>query len=215
LEVTSLGHSGIRIKHNDFLTVVDPGAGSVADSLVGADALLITHEHVDHYDITKIKAALAVRPRLPIYTNKSVAALLEGSGARVRVIGHGEAFELAGLPVHCYGEWHAVLHPDLPKVRNTGFLFDHKLFHAGDAYTDPGVPIDVLLAPLDALWSKDAITVDYIRHLKPRLACPVHDASLTDLGKEAKGLFLAKTGPPGPGTGVDYFRLPTVGSFTI
>jgi len=58
------------------------------------------------------------------------------------VIGPGDAFEAGGLRVHCYGEWHAPIYPDIPRVRNTGFLVDGRLFRPGDAFTDPGVPVE-------------------------------------------------------------------------
>ena len=121
--------------------------------------------HLDHYDTGKIAAAVAARPGLPIWTNREVAALLEQSGAgsraRVHVIGHGDAFEAGGLRVQCYGEWHAPIYPSIPQVRNTGFLVDGRLFHPGDAFTDPGAPIhDATLTPAgqqgeDAVFSAD------------------------------------------------------------
>jgi L-ascorbate metabolism protein UlaG (beta-lactamase superfamily) len=81
LQLTFVGHSGLRVESNGFTLVIDPGMISAADAAVGADALLISHEHLDHYDVTKITAAIAARPGLPIWTNKSVAALLAQSGA--------------------------------------------------------------------------------------------------------------------------------------
>ena len=73
-----------------------------------------------------VAGRLAARPGLPIWTNKDVAALLEGSGATVHVIGDGDAFTAGGIKVHGHGEWHAPIHPDVTRVRNTGFQGRHR-----------------------------------------------------------------------------------------
>lgn len=114
LQLTWAGHSAIRIERDGFVLVIDPGVLSAPDAAVGASGLLISHQHLDHYDVSKIAAAVATRPGLPIWTNTSVAALLEqsgaGTGANVHVIGDGDAFEAGGIPVRAYGEWHAPIH---------------------------------------------------------------------------------------------------------
>jgi L-ascorbate metabolism protein UlaG (beta-lactamase superfamily) len=212
--VTWMGHSCISVERDGFTLVVDPGALSVPTAAVGADALLITHEHLDHYDITKIAPAIAARPGLPIYTNASVAALLEqsgaGTGAKIHVIGDGAAFEAGGFDVHCHGELHAPIHPDVERVRNTGFLIDGRLFHPGDAFTEPGVPIDLLLLPLHGFYTKAGPEVDYVRQLKPARVAPVHDGTLNPIGQAGVDAFYARhpSPPQIPGTGSPYQRVP-------
>jgi L-ascorbate metabolism protein UlaG (beta-lactamase superfamily) len=205
-----MGHSCIRVEQDNFVTVVDPGVLSRADAAVGADALLITHQHLDHYDTTKIAAAVAAHPGLPIWTNKDVAALLEqsgaGSGAEVHVIGQGDAFEVGGLKVHCYGEWHAPIYPDIPDVRNIGFLIDGRLFHPGDEFTDPGVPVELLLLQLYGFYTKSSLSVDYVKQLKPARVAPIHDATLSTVGQQGSDAFFSAGPPTGVGTGVPYFR---------
>ncbi|MCU1678461.1 MAG: beta-lactamase, partial [Frankiales bacterium] len=49
LTLTKLGHSCIRITSGATTIVVDPGAYTQADAVDGADAILVTHEHADHF----------------------------------------------------------------------------------------------------------------------------------------------------------------------
>ena len=209
LQVTWLGHSAIRIEHDGFAMVIDPGVLSAQDAAVGADALLITHEHPDHYDPVRIKAAIAARPGLPIWTNKSVAALLDGSGAEVHVIGDGDAFDLGGVHVQCYGELHAPLHPEIPVVRNTGFLVGGRIFHPGDALTDPRVPVKLLLVPVQEFFARADQLVYYIRQLKPAQVAPVHDGTLNNLGQSVIDHFLAEQPTPVRGGGHRRALLPS------
>jgi hypothetical protein len=81
--------------------------------------------------------------------------------------------------VHCYGEWHAPIYPGIPQVRNTGFLVDGRLFHPGDAFTDPGVPVELLLLQLIGFYTKTSLSADYIKQLRPSRVAPIHDATLT------------------------------------
>ncbi len=47
-----------------------------------------------------------------------------------------------------HGELHAVIHPDIPRVTNVGFLVEGgKVFHPGDALTVPDHPVETLDAP--------------------------------------------------------------------
>ncbi|MGK5643459.1 MBL fold metallo-hydrolase, partial [Streptomyces sp. URMC 126] len=77
----------------------------------------------------------------------------------------------------------AVIHPDIPRVTNIGFVLDGSLFHPGDALTVPERPVETLMLPVHAPWSKVAEVIDYVREVKPRRALDVHDGLLTDIAR--------------------------------
>ncbi len=204
MELTKFGHASVALERDGRRLVVDPGAFTDASALDGAEAVLITHEHVDHFLEERVRAALADVPGLEVWTNPTVAAALDGLGARVHAVGHGDAFTAAGFDVKVFGEWHAVIHADIPVVRNVGFLVDDAVFHPGDALTTPDVPVDTLLVPAHAPWSRTGDLVDWVREVKPRQAIGVHDALLSELGL---GLVARLLGEGGPGTGAPYRRV--------
>ncbi|MFD0527889.1 MBL fold metallo-hydrolase [Kitasatospora arboriphila] len=167
MRLTKLGHACVRIEHQGTTVVIDPGAFTEADATRGADAVLITHEHMDHFAEDRLRAAVEADPGLRIWTNRAVAAQLEGIGAQVAVVGEGDAFDIDGLGVSVHGEWHAVIHPDIPRVGNIGFLLDGRLFHPGDALTVPPHPVDTLLLPIAGPWTKVSELIDYVREAEP------------------------------------------------
>ena len=202
--LTKLGHACVRLEQGDTTLVIDPGMFTEPDALTGADAVLITHEHFDHFVEARLRAALEADPALHVWTNRSVAAQLDGVRQRVTVVGEGDAFEVGGLGVTVHGEWHAVIHPDIPRVGNIGFTVDGRLFHPGDALTAPPHPVDTLLVPAGAPWSKAAEIIDYVREAEPGRAVGIHEAVLSDVGQQLYGRLL---GEGGPGTGTPYRRL--------
>ena len=204
MELLKHGHACVVLKDGDRRLVVDPGAYTADDALEGASAVLVTHEHPDHFVPDKLRAAMDADPALEVWTNRSVAAQLEGLGSRVHVVGHGDAVEVAGFDVHVHGELHAEIHPDIPRIANVGFLVDGQVFHPGDALTVPDEPVATLLLPVHAPWSRTADVIDYVRAVHADQAFAVHDGLLNDTGLGGVARLL---GEDGPGTPTPYSRL--------
>lgn len=94
---------------------------------------------------------LEANPAAEIWTLRSVAGQLSAAfPGRVHTVGNGDAFSAAGFDVTVHGELHAVIHPDIPRITNVGFLVDGSVFHPGDALTVPERPVDTLLLPVMA-----------------------------------------------------------------
>ncbi|ANW17419.1 MBL fold metallo-hydrolase [Streptomyces clavuligerus] len=182
MRLTKKTHSCVRLEKDGATLVIDPGAFGEPDAAAGADAVLITHEHPDHFDEGRVRAALAAGAE--VWTLGSVAGAISAAfPGRVRTVGHGDTFTAAGFEVQVHGELHAVIHPDLPRITNVGFLVDGSVFHPGDALTVPGAPVDVLMLPVHAPWNKISEVIDYVREVRPRRAVDIHDALLTELAR--------------------------------
>jgi hypothetical protein len=88
---------------------------------------------------------------------------------------------------------HAVIHPEIPRIGNVGMLLradgEPTLLHPGDSYEAVPEGVDVLGVPLSAPWTKVAETVEFVRAVAPGVAVPVHDATLSRIGR---GMYLAR-----------------------
>ncbi len=202
MELIKKGHSCVRLEKDDRTLVIDPGGFSEPDAALGADVLLVTHEHADHFDEGRLRAAMEANPAAEIYTLRSVAEQIAPAfPGRVHTVGHGDSFTAAGFEVQVHGELHAVIHPDIPRITNVGYLVEAPtgtVFHPGDALTVPERPVETLLMPLHAPWNKFAEVLDYVREVAPTTAYDIHDGLLNDNGFAAYGRML---GTGGPGTG--------------
>jgi L-ascorbate metabolism protein UlaG (beta-lactamase superfamily) len=204
MRLTKMGHACIRLESDGTTLVIDPGGLTEPEALEGADAVLVTHEHFDHFDEGRLRAALDASPGLRVWTNGATAAKLDAPGDRVTVVGHGDAFDIEGIQVQVHGEWHAVIHPDIPRIGNVGFLIDGRIFHPGDAFTVPDLAVDTLMVPISGPWQKTAEVIDYVRAVQPAKAYSIHDEVLSEVGKTVVSGLL---GEAGPGTGAPYERL--------
>ncbi|WP_328535907.1 MBL fold metallo-hydrolase [Streptomyces sp. NBC_00344] len=202
IKLTKKTHACIRLEKDGRTLVIDPGAFSEEDAAVGADAILVTHEHLDHFSEDRLRAGLEAAPAAEIWTLRSVADQLSAAfPGRVHTVGHGDAFTAAGFDVQVHGELHAVIHPDLPRITNVGFLVDGSVFHPGDAFTVPEHPVETLMLPVHAPWNKVSEVIDYVREVKPQRAIDIHDVLLKDM---ARGMYDMHIGNLG---GSDHARL--------
>jgi L-ascorbate metabolism protein UlaG (beta-lactamase superfamily) len=202
--LTKLGHACIAVEKQGRRLVIDPGGLSAADALEGADAVLVTHEHFDHFDEMRLREAVEANPALRVWTNGAVAETLGRLGGRVMRVGAGDLFVAEGFEVQVYGELHQEIHADIPRIGNIGFLLDGRTFHPGDAFTVPDQPVEDLMVPAHAPWSRTGEILDWIREVRPARAFPMHDGALNSVGQSVVDGILGEHGPGHPG---DYVRL--------
>lgn len=179
MTITKLGHCCLLIEIDGVKILTDPGSYStIPESVVGVNAILITHDHSDHVHIETLKKVLAVNPEAKVYTNPSVAKLLKEAGIAYDILVHEGSAEIGDVVVEAVGEKHAVMHPDIPQTENTGFFIGGKLFYPGDALTNPGGPVEVLALPVAGPWLTLADAIEYAKEVKPTKCFPVHDGIL-------------------------------------
>ena len=183
MRLTKFTHACVRIEAGEATVVVDPGSFSEADSVDGATAVLVTHEHPDHLSLENLRGTDA-----PIFTIEAVAQRIAesdgGVAERVSTVVPGQELGV-GLPVRAVGEWHAVIHEEIPRIRNCGYLIDvggSSVYHPGDALTVPEQDVDLLLAPVCAPWSKTSEVIEFIRAVGAPRTLAIHERVMSDVG---------------------------------
>ncbi len=64
MELIKYGHACVVLCEGDRRLVIDPGAFTDPSALAGASAVLITHEHFDHLEPERLRAAMDADPAL-------------------------------------------------------------------------------------------------------------------------------------------------------
>jgi L-ascorbate metabolism protein UlaG (beta-lactamase superfamily) len=214
MELTKYTHATVVLTKDGANLVIDPGSytPNSAELVAGTSAVLITHDHPDHFDAGILTAALDAQPSLRVWAPANVVEALGGVGShdgRVTAVSAGDAFDADGFAVTVVGGDHAIIHTDIPLMSNVGYVIDGNVYHPGDAYFVPSVTVETLLVPTSGPWAKLAELVDFVRAVKPARAVQIHDLMLSDAGK---GSFAQFTGQL---TGIELVTLPDGASTTV
>ncbi|MFF9373247.1 MBL fold metallo-hydrolase [Streptomyces griseoluteus] len=202
MKLTKRGHACVRLENDGGVLVIDPGLWIEEDAAAGADAILVTHEHFDHFDEERLRFALEANPAAGLWAPAVVADQVAAAFPhRVHTVGDGDALTLAGFDVQVHGEWHAMIHPDIPQISNVGYLVDGSVFHPGDALTVLDQSVDTLLLPVQAPWNKISEVIEYVREVRPRRSVDVHDGLLTDRSRPVYDTWVGELG------GAEHLRL--------
>lgn len=183
MRITKYTHACVRLERDGAVLVVDPGIWSEPQALIGADAVLVTHEHVDHVDELRL-AGLGV----PVY------APADADLRRLEVAGvnSGDEFEVAGFRVRAVGGRHATVYGGQPDCANLGYVVDDRLYHPGDALHVPDQPVETLLVPAHGSWMKLDEAIDFVRAVRPERAFAIHDAQVNERGLESVNAWLTE-----------------------
>ena len=183
MKVTKLEHSCLIVEAADRSVIVDPG--SMTTAVVGvsnAVAVVITHEHADHWTAEQLTRILDLSPDARIFGPAGVVAA--ASAFEVTAVADGDEHEVGPFTLRFFGGKHAVIHPSIPVVDNIGVLINDELYYAGDSFTIPqGMTVGTLAVPASAPWMKISEAMDYVLAVKPRRSFPVHEMLLSTAGK--------------------------------
>ncbi len=179
MRLQKFGHACLLVDDGDGRVLIDPGTYSTGlEELTGLSGILITHQHPDHVDIARLPRLLQANPDASLHCDEGTVQHLADRDIAAGVVHDSDELNL-GIHIRVVGHEHAVVHPDVPRVPNVGYLVAGRLFHPGDALTSPSAEgIEVLALPTAAPWLKVAEAVDYMRRVQPRIAIPIHDAML-------------------------------------
>ena len=182
MKITKHEHSCQVIEAGGATLVIDPGAYTVPiDDITDVAAIVITHEHADHWTADHLDAIRELSPDARILGPAGVAAA--ASAYDVEAVAAGDTVEVGPFTLTFFGGKHAVIHESIPVIDNLGVLVNGSLYYGGDSYTVPDVSVEVLAVPIGAPWLKIGEAMDYVAAITPRRAYPVHEATLSVIGK--------------------------------
>jgi L-ascorbate metabolism protein UlaG (beta-lactamase superfamily) len=198
MRITHLGHACLLVETANTRLLIDPGNFSRGfEDLANLDAILVTHQHPDHFDPDRGPALVAANPVAKLFVEPETAAAFEmGADA---VFSAGSEQQVGDVTITGVGGRHAVNHDRVPQIGNVGFVVSEaagpRLFHPGDSYDDAPSGVDVLALPLNAPWCRLSETLDFYRAVGPAAAVPIHTALLSEAGL---GMYLMHVGNFGP-----------------
>ena len=181
MKFTKLEHSGCVIEKDGFKVVCDPVEFEAnLPELENVVAIVITHKHGDHLQPEKISAILDRNSGARIFTTGDAATEIPNS----EVVKNGDIVKVGGFELKFFGDIHAPIVAGKIPCQNIGVAIDDKIMNPGDSFDIPSgmTRPEVLLVPSAAPWCRVSEGMEYIKTVKPKIAVPVHNAVLSDLG---------------------------------
>lgn len=181
MELTHFGHACVLLQTSRTRVLIDPGTLSAGfESVRGLDAVVITHQHADHLDTTRLLALAAANPGAALLVDAGSAPVVAAAGLPFSMLEVGDRLRVGGSDLEVVGGVHALVHADIPVVPNCALVIDDGAFyHPGDSFFVPDHSVDVLAIPVSGPWLKAGEAIDFLRSVTPRVAVPIHEAALS------------------------------------
>jgi L-ascorbate metabolism protein UlaG (beta-lactamase superfamily) len=182
LEITFIGHASLMLKFGGKIIHVDP-FGQLADysKLPKADAILITHEHMDHADSQAISG---------IRTKDTVLVLTKICSGKVQggtVLKNGDNITVLGIKIEAVPAYNIInKRPDgkpfHPKGEGNGYVLtfgDKRIYIAGDTENIPEMKnlknIDCAFLPMNLPYTMTPqMAADAAKAFMPKVLYPYH-----------------------------------------
>lgn len=204
MKLTKYQHACFVVEKEGATIVVDPGVYS-HDFIVprNISAIVITHEHPDHFDEKRIQDILTANPTATLFAHESITGRFTSHVTIAAKL--NELYTVGPLTLQFFGGTHAPITPSITTPPNLGVLIDDRLYYPGDSFVLPeGKHIKELALPASAPWLKMSEAIEFLTQAKPSFAFPTHDAILSLEGKELVDRML---GAVASGQGTIYKRL--------
>ena len=184
MKLAKLEHAALVLEDDGSRLFIDPGSFTTPiTEATRTVAIVITHEHADHWTPEQLKRILDQSPEAVILGPEGVAKA--ASDFAVRVVRPGETVEIAPFTLRFFGGKHAQIHSSIPIVDNVGVIVDDVLVYPGDSFEAPDLPeIEVLAVPSSAPWLKASEFIDYVLRLKPKRSFSTHEMVNSVIGKQ-------------------------------
>jgi L-ascorbate metabolism protein UlaG (beta-lactamase superfamily) len=184
MKLTKLEHAALIVDVAGRRLIIDPGSFTTAlTDTANTDAVVITHEHPDHWTAEQLDRILKLSPDAMIFGPAGVAAA--AASYPVTVVADGDSVGVGPFRLRFFGREHAVIHESIPVIDNVGVLVNDEVYYGGDSFTIPAdIQVNTLAVPANAPWLKISEVIDYVLAIKPRRSFPTHEMLLSQAGKD-------------------------------
>lgn len=165
---------------------LDPGKLTL-EAFPGADTIVITHKHADHFDLELLKAML-IKKKAQIFTNNEINGILSREGIDSEVLLENNQTIAKGFSLFAIRTDHVVKDE---KIINFGLVIsadETSIYHTSDTrFIDPSLlPAETrakyLLIPISnrgvVMGIDDALV--FTSEMKPEIVIPIHYDSPKD-----------------------------------
>lgn len=182
MKLTKFVHSCVLVEDEGKTILVDPGQFSWQsglfniEALNSLDAVVITHEHFDHFNEEFVTAIINKFPEVLFVSTTPVVEKLQQMGAKNTSTDSVDGIEIFSKVKH------ASLEPLDEAPDNIAVHIFDKITFGGDRH-DLEETKDILALTVTAPWGSMTDAAAMALHLKPKIILPIHDWHWNDAAR--------------------------------
>jgi len=204
MKLTKFQHACFLIEKEGTAILVDPGEFT-RDLILPKkiDAIVITHEHADHFDENTVRALLVTQPGATLYAHESITGrFTEMNTVTIQI---DQVYTVGANTLHFFGGRHAPITEGVQVPSNYGVFINETVYYPGDSFVLPDqLPVPVLALPVSAPWLRIDDSIALLKIARPQVVFPTHDAILSEEGKSVVDRLV---GAAANAVGAQYRRL--------
>lgn len=183
-------HACLILERGGEKLVIDPGCFTqLPKDMSDVLCLIITEEHVDHFDIENVKAILSQNAKVSIFTTKAVHDKLVENGIDSTAIEGEQSIECAGYNLTFYETDHAITYKVSP-CKSLALKIDDLLYYPSDSYRVIDESVRILALPTSGPWHKICESIEFANAIKSERILVTHNGLYNADGNSVANHFV-------------------------
>lgn len=176
MKITKYPQSCLLIEEGDTRVVIDPGTiftnSYDADELGEIEAVLYTHQHQDHLDVSLLDGFAETGVRL--IANQATADVI-GDDFEVEIVSDGDSLEIGDLQITAHELPHVLMIDGSEGPQNTGYIINGNFFHPGDGLETEDLQVENLALPMAGPDVSPKDLMDFAQSVGAQTLIPIHN----------------------------------------
>lgn len=190
MKITKFGHACLLVEKNGVNLLIDPGSFTdLPDDLPVIDAVIVSEEHYDHFNLDNLQKITSTEDSLQIYTTESVAQQIAEHNFSVHTITDSTTVDVQGVKITLTPIDHAVVYQKSPCISLT-IAIDNDLYYPSDSFTVTDQKYKVLALPTSGPWFKVESAIEFTNAVASDIVIATHNALNSEIGNDVTHKFI-------------------------
>lgn len=190
MKLTKYEHACLILDNGQSRLVIDPGCfTNLPDDLSGVGCIIVTEEHVDHFNLENIQKILKQSPDAKLFSTSVVVDEVAKSGIKAANIQGNETADHVGYHLSFYETPHAAVYRTSP-CQSLSLKVDNYLFYPSDSYNTIDDSVEVLALPTSGPWHKLEEAIDLANAINSPTILATHNWLYNEDGEMVANLYI-------------------------
>lgn len=190
MKLSKYEHACLILDNGQSRLVIDPGCFTkLPDDLSGISCIIITEEHVDHFNLENVQSILKQSPHAKIFSTDAVVDDLAKSEIEANVVHGQKETDQSGYHLSFNETPHAAVYRISP-CRSLSVKVDDYLYYPSDSYNTTDDTVEVLALPTSGPWHKLEEAIDLANSIDSTIILATHNWLYNEDGETVANLYI-------------------------